>query len=69
MVVTNNQLNIYEGDDLTAIKERDRNGVLIVYELVGFVAEIKLEEERNSHLISFVNGMLFLSFPSILFRE
>lgn len=58
MVVTNNQLNIYQGDELMALKEGDQSGSLIVYELVGFVAEIKLEEERNSHLISFVNGIL-----------
>ncbi|KAI5851436.1 ubiquitin carboxyl-terminal hydrolase-domain-containing protein [Morchella snyderi] len=58
MVVTNSQLNIYQGDDLDTMKEKDRSGALIVYELVGFVAEIKLEESRNSHLISFVNVAL-----------
>lgn len=56
MVVTNTQLNIYQGDELMALKEGDQSRSLIVYELVGFVAEIKLEEERNSHMISFVNG-------------
>lgn len=67
MMVTNSQLNIYQGDELVAMKERDESGGLIVYELVGFVAEIKLEEERNSHLISFVNGMAFFYFSTATF--
>ena len=54
VLVENGQLSVYQGEELADIKEA--NG-LVLYDLVGFVAEIRVEEERNTHLISFVNGM------------
>lgn len=43
-----------QGDKLeSALKQ----GVpLAVYELVGFVAEIKDDTEQNNHLVSFIDG-------------
>jgi PAB-dependent poly(A)-specific ribonuclease subunit 2 len=52
--INNGQLSVYQGKDLSVVKETSEN--LVVYDLVGFVAEIRVEEERNTHLISFVNG-------------
>ena len=59
VLVANGQLSVYQGEDLRIMKERCEN--LVTFDLVGFVAEIKPEEKRNTHLISFVNGMVFSS--------
>ncbi|PUU76126.1 ubiquitin carboxyl-terminal hydrolase-domain-containing protein [Tuber borchii] len=56
VLVANGQLSVYQGEDLKIMKERCEN--LVIFDLVGFVAEIKPEEKRNTHLISFVNVAL-----------
>ncbi|KAL7275645.1 poly(A)-specific ribonuclease [Rhizina undulata] len=61
LVVHNSQLTAYQGEELRNWKEREKGGrkaELVVYELVGFVAEIKEEEERSTHLLSFINVAL-----------
>lgn len=54
IIMQDDQFFCYQGDDLKRlIKNQQR---VEVYELVGFVAEIRADEERNTHLVSFING-------------
>jgi len=56
IIMQEDQFFCYQGEDLKRlIKNQQR---VEVYELVGFVAEIRADEERNTHLASFINGML-----------
>ena len=50
----------FEGEglqDLLRVKPEAEN---MVYELVGFVADINSGEQQKSHLVSLVNGILDL---------
>ena len=54
IVMQEDQFFCYQGDELhRLIKDGQR---VELYELVGFVAEIRVEEERNTHLAALVNG-------------
>ena len=51
-------VSCFEGEglqDLLQVKPEAEN---MVYELVGFVADINSGEQQKSHLVSLVNGML-----------
>lgn len=51
-------LNVWQGDDLKRVAKRNNNDQvdLRMYELVGFVAQIK-EEGSKKHMVSFINGI------------
>lgn len=36
-------------------------GKYTIYELVGYIAEIKDDDERNTHLVSFIDGKRSIS--------
>ncbi|KAF8457687.1 putative PAB-dependent poly(A)-specific ribonuclease subunit [Terfezia claveryi] len=56
IIMQEDQFFCYQGEDLKRlIKNQQR---VEVYELVGFVAEIRADEERNTHLVSFINVAL-----------
>ena len=48
------QFFCYQGDELHKLVKNDQKVEL--YELVGFVVEIRVEEERNTHLAALING-------------
>ena len=54
ILVQGRQLYVFEGNDL-ALHQRNNTAGLMVYELVGFVAEIDIAEHQRSHLVSFIN--------------
>ena len=53
---------VSEGDQLRTFRNYRS---MVVYELVGLVADVTSAERQKSHLVSFVNG---LSPPSLLYR-
>ncbi|PGH11073.1 PAB-dependent poly(A)-specific ribonuclease subunit PAN2 [Helicocarpus griseus UAMH5409] len=50
----NGRIQCFEGEDLKMRKRNNMPG-LIVYELVGLVAEIDIPEHHKPHLVSFIN--------------
>lgn len=48
------QFQTFQGDRLESMIKS--GAPLTVYELVGFVAEIKDDSEQNNHLVSFIDG-------------
>lgn len=55
VIINNGQFYCYQGDDL---KHHLQRGVyeIVVYELVGVVADINSGENQKSHLVSLING-------------
>jgi PAB-dependent poly(A)-specific ribonuclease subunit 2 len=57
LTLNNKLLNVWQGEDLKKVAKRSNDQAdLRIYELVGFVAEVKDEDERKKHMVSFVNG-------------
>jgi PAB-dependent poly(A)-specific ribonuclease subunit 2 len=57
LTLNNKLLNVWQGDDLKRVAKRSNDQAdLRIYELVGFVAEVREEEERRKHMVSFING-------------
>lgn len=54
IIMQEDQFFCYQGEDLKRLLKNQQR--VEVYELVGFVAEIRADEERNTHLVSFING-------------
>lgn len=54
VLVENGQVMCFEGEDLRA-RIRNNTPGLLVYELVGSVAEIDITEHQKPHLVSFIN--------------
>jgi PAB-dependent poly(A)-specific ribonuclease subunit 2 len=54
VLVENGQIMCFEGDDLRT-RVRNNTPGLIIYELVGSVAEIDITEHQKPHLVSFIN--------------
>ena len=54
ILVQNRNVYCFEGADL-GLHIRNKTPNLVVYELVGFVAEIDLAEHQRPHLVSFIN--------------
>lgn len=50
----NGQVICFEGEDLKIRMQNNTPG-LMVYELVGLVAEIDIPEHQKAHLVSFIN--------------
>ena len=55
IVVDQGQFYCYEGQDLNFHLRRGAFNIL-VYELVGMVADINSGESQKSHLVSMING-------------
>ncbi|KAF3936936.1 hypothetical protein ABW19_dt0207512 [Dactylella cylindrospora] len=53
IVMQDKKFLCYQGPELNKLKERNPN--IVVYELVGLVAEIQGEQESQSHLVGFVD--------------
>ncbi|KAI5807921.1 PAB-dependent poly(A)-specific ribonuclease subunit PAN2 [Peziza echinospora] len=56
VIMQEDQFFCYQGEDLKRLVQNKQR--VEVYELVGFVAEIRADDERNTHLVSFVNVAL-----------
>lgn len=54
VIVENGQVMCFEGEDLKIREQRKFPG-LMVYQLVGVVAEIDIPEHQKPHLVSFIN--------------
>lgn len=54
ILVQNRSVYCFEGADL-GLHVRNQTPNLVVYELIGFVAEIDVAEHQRPHLVSFVN--------------
>jgi PAB-dependent poly(A)-specific ribonuclease subunit 2 len=54
VVIDNGQVMCFEGDELRAREQNNTPG-LVVYDLVGLVAEIDIPEHQKPHLVSFIN--------------
>ncbi len=54
LIVQDRNVYVFEGSDL-ALHVRNKSPGLIVYELVGFVAEIDTSERHQPHLVSMAN--------------
>jgi PAB-dependent poly(A)-specific ribonuclease subunit 2 len=54
IIVQDRTVYVFEGSDL-ALHLRNKSPNLVVYELVGFVAEIDTSERHQPHLVSMVN--------------
>ena len=54
IIMQEDQFFCYQGDELHRLVKNEQRVEL--YELVGFVAEIRVEEERNAHLAAIING-------------
>jgi PAB-dependent poly(A)-specific ribonuclease subunit 2 len=54
ILIDNGQVLCFEGEDLRSRLQNATLG-LVVYELVGLVAEIDITEHQKSHLVSFIN--------------
>ena len=55
IMVEGGQFNCFEGEDLRLHLQRNMD-VIVVYELVGLVADINSGEHQKSHLVSLING-------------
>lgn len=55
IALNNNHLNVWQGDDVKVLGSRSND--LKIYDLVGYVAEIKEEDDRRKHMVSFINGL------------
>lgn len=54
IIITDGQVMCFEGEDLHFHMQSNTPG-LVVYDLVGLVAEIEIAEHQKPHLVSFVN--------------
>ncbi|KAJ5129697.1 uncharacterized protein N7515_005736 [Penicillium bovifimosum] len=54
VVDSNGQVMCFEGDDLQ-LRIHNQTPGLVVYDLVGLVAEIDIQEHQKPHLVSFIN--------------
>lgn len=54
VIVDNGQVACFEGDDLKLHIQNNTPG-LVIYDLVGLVAEIEIPEHQKPHLVSFIN--------------
>ncbi|KAJ5661938.1 uncharacterized protein N7477_009554 [Penicillium maclennaniae] len=54
IVIENGQIMCFEGDDLR-LRMQNNTPNLVIYDLVGLVAEIDVPEHQKAHLVSFVN--------------
>lgn len=54
VIIDNGQVMCFEGDDLRLRVQNNTPG-LVVYDLVGLVAEIDIQEHQKPHLVSFIN--------------
>ncbi|KAL9012394.1 MAG: hypothetical protein Q9173_002834 [Seirophora scorigena] len=52
-----------EGEALRASQRSRQSRLLIVYDLVGLVADVSSGENQKSHMVSLINGMMALSSP------
>ena len=59
IIVGNGQFFCYEGQDLDLHVQRKVHQIM-VYELVGVVADVSSAENQKSHLVGMVNGMCFV---------
>ena len=59
LTLNNKLLNVWQGEHLKRVAKRSNDQAdLRIYELVGFVAEVREEEERRKHMVAFVNVAL-----------
>lgn len=59
LTLNNKLLHVWQGEDLKRVEKRSNDQAdLKIYELIGFVAEVREEEERRKHMISFINVAL-----------
>jgi len=65
IVVDQGQFYCYEGQDLNFHLRRGAFNIL-VYELVGMVADINSGESQKSHLVSMINGMQMICLSEIV---
>ncbi|KAI1978164.1 poly(A)-specific ribonuclease [Ophidiomyces ophidiicola] len=63
VMVKNNQLQCYEGEQLRALQLANLEG-LVIYELVGLVAEIDIVEQKKPHLVSFIDTSISAREPT-----
>lgn len=54
VMIEDNQIQCYEGEQLRVRQQNNFEG-LVVYELVGLVAEIDIAEQQKPHLVSFID--------------
>ncbi|EFW21809.1 PAB-dependent poly(A)-specific ribonuclease subunit 2 [Coccidioides posadasii str. Silveira] len=54
VMIEDNQIQCYEGEQLRIRQQNDFEG-LVIYELVGIIAEIDIVEQKKPHLVSFVD--------------
>ena len=54
IIIENGQIMCFEGDNLR-LRMQNNTPNLVVYDLVGLVAEIDVPEHQKAHLVSFVN--------------
>ncbi|KAJ6160880.1 Peptidase C19 ubiquitin carboxyl-terminal hydrolase 2 [Penicillium chermesinum] len=54
IIITDGQVMCFEGDELRLHMQNNTPG-LVVYDLVGLVAEIEIAEHQKPHLVSFIN--------------
>lgn len=60
IIAGNGQFFCYEGEDLRLHVQRKVHQIMI-FELVGVVADVSSAENQKSHLVGMVNGMFFLT--------
>lgn len=59
LTLNNKLLNVWQGEHLKRVAKRSNDQAdLRIYELVGFVVEVREEEERRMHMVSFINVSL-----------
>lgn len=64
IIVQDRNVYVFEGSDL-ALHLRNKSPNLVVYELVGFVAEIDTSERHQPHLVSMINVEVSSTHPAI----
>ena len=64
LIVQDRNLYVFEGSDL-ALHVRNKSPGLMIYELVGFVAEIDTSERHQPHLVGMVNVEVSNAGPEI----
>lgn len=57
IIIENGQIMCFEGDDLR-LRMQNNTPNLLIYDLVGLVAEIDVPEHQKAHLVSFINVSL-----------
>ncbi|WEW58180.1 poly(A)-specific ribonuclease [Emydomyces testavorans] len=63
IMIEDNQIQCYEGEQLRIRQQNNFEG-LVVYELVGLVAEIDIAEQKKPHLVSFIDTSISACEPT-----